>query len=47
MAYAISEAAWTEHFSPEKIERLEKEVRALPECANDGKWGFVRAKLDV
>jgi hypothetical protein len=40
MAYAIPEAAWTEQFSLEKIERLEKEVRALPECANDGKWGF-------
>jgi hypothetical protein len=45
--YGVPEEVWKEHFSLDEVGRLDGEVQALPECANDGKWGFVRARLEV
>jgi hypothetical protein len=45
--YMFQEALWKEHFSQDEVRRLDREARALPPCANDRKWGFVRARLGL
>jgi hypothetical protein len=38
---SFPEAEWKEYFSVGKIDRLNREVWAMPQCANDGKWAHV------
>jgi hypothetical protein len=38
---------WSRYFNVEQLAELETELRTLPTCGNDERWGFVKAQLGL